>query len=149
MAYKKSVIDAAKHLYMLEGKTIKQISKELSVPERTIWNWIKKYEWDKDISSATGFNLLLEMQKKFAEKVEEVIKNGTLTDSAVADSLWKIAKLMERMMPKRMQLSNLFQFMDDMVSYFSISGESPEFLKRIQEHIPKLGDYLRKKYMSE
>ena len=26
MAYKKSVIDAAKHLYMLEGKTLKQIS---------------------------------------------------------------------------------------------------------------------------
>lgn len=147
MAYKKSVVEAAKHMYMVEGKTQRQISKQLNVPEKTIRNWIKRHEWDRDIASPTGFNLLLEMQKEFAAKVKEVVEDGTLTDPAVADSLWKVAKLMERMMPKQVQLSNLFQFIDDMVKYFSTSGESEEFLKCIQKHVPLFGDYLRKKYM--
>lgn len=147
MAYKKSVVEAAKHMYMVEGKTARYIAEKLGVAEKTVYTWIKRHGWNRDIASPTGFNLLLDMQKEFASKIKEVTEDGTLTDPAVADSLWKVAKLMERMAPQRVQLSNLFQFMDDMVSYFSISGESEEFLKRIQAHIPKLGDYLRKKYM--
>lgn len=147
MAYKKSVVEAAKHMYMVEGKTARYISDKLGVAEKTVYNWIKRHDWNRDIASPTGFNLLLDMQKEFAAKIKEVTEDGTLTDPAVADSLWKVAKLMERMAPQRVQLSNLFQFMNDMVSYFSISGESEEFLKILQAHIPKLGDFLRKKYM--
>lgn len=147
--YSESVIETARQYYVLEGKTYQQISEVLRIPVKTVWNWIKKYEWDKDIRNAGGFNLFLEMQKQFVAKIKEAIDAETLTDPGTVDSLWKLAKLMERMMPKRMQLSNLFQFVEDLVGYFVASGEDADFLAKLHYHVPHFADYLRKKYTTE
>lgn len=147
--YDHSVIETARTYYVLEGKTIEQISTLLRIPHKTIWNWAKKGGWDQDIQNSGGLNLYLEIQKQFVEKIREVSNNGTLTDPSVTDSLWKLAKLMERMMPKKVMLSNIFKFMEDMVMYFVDCQIEGDFMGHLHEHVPKFADYLRKKYTNE
>lgn len=147
--YSESVIETARQYYVLEGKAVAAISEALKIPLKTVYNWVRKYGWDNDIRNSGGFNLFLEMQKSFIDKIRESIELGALTDPATVDSLWKLAKLMERMMPKRMQLSNLFGFMEDMVGYFVNSGEDEDFMVVLHRHVPLFADYLRKKYTSE
>lgn len=40
-------IQQARHLYMAMGKTQKEIAETVGVSERTIYNWIRSYAWDK------------------------------------------------------------------------------------------------------
>jgi hypothetical protein len=140
--YKESVIETARGLYVVEGKTVQQVSELLKIPQH-------KFEWDKDIRSGGGFNLFLEMQKQFVAKIEQAVELEKLTDPAMVDSLWKLAKLMERMMPAKIRLSNIFMFLEDMVTYFVNCGESQEFMERLHKQVPLLADWLRKKYTNE
>jgi len=147
--YSESVIETARSYYVLEGKKIDEIHVLLGVPLKTLYNWQKKYKWDDDIKNGGGLSIYLEMQQQFVSKIKESMNNGTLADPATVDSLWKLAKLLERMMPQRVMLSNIFKFVEDTVHYFINSDEDNDFMGKIHAHIPKLADYLRKKYTSE
>lgn len=147
--YSDSVVETARQYYVLEGKSVTQICETLKLPLKTVYNWVKKYEWDKDIHLSGGFNLFLEMQKQFVERIKLACDRDELTDPGTVDSLWKLAKLLEKMMPKRMQLSNLFKFMEDLVTYFIGTGEDEEFMTKLHQHVPQFADYLRKKYTTE
>lgn len=147
--YNESVIETARGYYVLEGKTLEQIQGLLSIPLKTLYNWKNKFAWDEDIKNGGGLSIYLEMQQQFVQKIKESMNNGTLTDPGTVDSLWKLAKLLEKMMPQRVMLSNIFKFMEDMVHYFINSEEENEFMSKIHAHIPKLADYLRKKYTND
>lgn len=147
--YDKSVVDTARGFYVVEGKSIEQIVTLLNIPMKTLYNWARKYKWDDDIKNGGGLSLYLEMQKQFVLKIKEAIDKNTLTDPATTDSLWKLAKLIEKQMPQRVMLSNIFQFVEDMITYF-INAELPnEYMELLHEHTPKFADYLRKKYTNE
>ena len=147
--YNESVIETARGYYVVEGKTLDQISKLLDIPLKTMYNWQKKYKWDEDIKSGGGLSLYLEMQQQLVAAIKDALANKTLTDPATTDSLWKLEKLIEKRMPQRVMLSNIFKFVEDTVHYFIESGEDNDFMGKIHGHIPKLADYLRKKYTNE
>ncbi|MDD4310646.1 MAG: hypothetical protein PHO32_09720, partial [Candidatus Cloacimonetes bacterium] len=134
---------------VVEGKSIEQIVTLLNIPPKTLYNWARKYKWDDDIKNGGGLSLYLEMQKQFVQKVKESIANNNLTDPSTTDSLWKLAKLIEKQMPQRVMLSNIFQFVEDMVNYFINAQLSNEFMELLHEHTPKFADFLRKRYTNE
>jgi len=147
--YSESVIETARGYYVIEGKSLEQISKLLDIPLKTCYNWRNKYKWDDDIRNGGGLSLYLEMQQQLVEGIKEALAGKKLTDPATTDSLWKLEKLIEKRMPQRVMLSNIFKFVEDMVNYFVGSQESQEFMEKLHEHVPKFADYLRKKYTNE
>lgn len=149
MAYKKATIELARRYYVVEGKTINQISQVIGVPETTIYKWQRRGEWDKDLADGGNVSLWLNMQKQFAEAVKKAIDENKLTDPGTADSLWKTAKLMDRLMPEKVLLSNIFSFLEDITHFFVARVGDGAWLTRYQETLPELSDYLRAKYTSE
>lgn len=149
MAYKKSVIETARTFYVLEGKTLNQIAEMMGIPHKTVWNWAKKFGWDEDIRSGGNVSLFLEMQKQFQSAIKHAIDQDKFADPSTADALWKTAKIMEKMMPERMMLSNIFKFLEDLTNFYVANVESPEFMEIYQAQLPKLADWLRNKYTNE
>jgi transposase-like protein len=149
MAYKKATIELARRYYVVEGKTISQISQVIGVPETTIYKWQRREQWDKDVADAGNVSLWLNMQKQFAQAVKTAIDENKLTDPSTADSLWKTAKLMDRLMPEKVMLSNIFNFLEDITRFFATVAGDTEFLERFQDLLPDLADHLRQKYTTE
>lgn len=149
MAYKKDVIELARRFYVVEGKTIEEISRVMNLPNRTVWNWKQKGLWDKELSDSGFVSMFLEMQKQFTEAIKDAIKDKKLADPATADALWKTAKLMDRLLPEKMLLANLFSFLEDMTNYFMNNETSPEFLDKFRQHLKPLSDCLRAKYTKD
>lgn len=149
MAYKKATIELARRYYVVEGKTISQISQVIGVPETTIYKWQRREQWDKDVADGGNVSLWLNMQKQFAQAVKTAIDENKLTDPSTADSLWKTAKLMDRLMPEKVMLSNIFNFLEDITRFFATVAGDTEFLERFQDLLPDLADHLRQKYTTE
>jgi transposase-like protein len=149
MAYKQSVIETARQFYVLEGKTVEQISTALGIPLKTCYNWVRRFEWDKDIRSGSNVGLYLEMQRQFQAAIQLAIEQDRFADASTADALWKTAKIMEKMAPQKMMLSNIFNFLEDLTTYFVAKIDDAEFMERYQAVLPELGDWLRKKYTNE
>jgi len=148
MGYKKSIKEHAQGLYVIEGKSISDISNLLNIPEKTLYRWKHQYNWDSAVGSGT-INLVGEMQKAFYGKVQEAIQNGKLTDPSTADSLYKTSKLMEKLLPKKMMLANIFNMMDDIVAYSKSYIEDDVFIERLGKYLPEIADHLRKKYSED
>lgn len=149
MAYKQSVIETARQFYVLEGKTTQQISDILKIPHKTVYNWVKRHGWDEDIRNGGNVSLFLEMQKQFQAAIQKALNEEKFADPSTADALWKTAKIMERLMPEKMMLSNIFKFLEDLTTFFVAKIESPEFMEQYQSVLPDLGDWLRKKYTND
>jgi hypothetical protein len=149
MAYKKAVKEHAKSLYVLDGKPLEEISKIISVPLKTLYGWRKKNNWDDAITYGGTINLVAEMQKAFAEAVKKAIESDTLTSPAVADSLYKTSKLMEKLLPKKMMLANIFNMFEDIVMYAKTYIDNDRFIDDLTKYLPEIADFLRKKYSEE
>jgi hypothetical protein len=94
-------------------------------------------------------SLWLNMQKQFAAAVAKAIDEGNLADPSTADALWKTAKLMDRLMPEKVLLSNIFRFLEDLTNFFVAQVEDAHFMEVFQKCLPKLADFLRNKYTNE
>jgi len=149
MGYKVQTIETARQFYIVEGKSPREIAEVMKIPVRCVYNWIKKGEWDKDIRDGSGLALSMEMERQFVGEIRKALDEERLTDPATADALWKIAKMMEKMRPKRVMLSNVFSFMEDAVNYFVNNENDGEWLEKLHKHIPLLADWLRRKYAGD
>ena len=140
----------ARTLYVVEGKTVEEICNVMNIPNRTVWNWKIKGQWDKELAENNGnVSLFLEMQRQFATAIKNAINDNKLADPATADALWKTAKLMDRLLPEKMLLANLFSFLEDMTNYFVNNVMDVEFMDKFKEHIKPLSDHLRAKYTKD
>ena len=147
MAYKKVTIEHAKNLY-LEGRLPLEISKILSIPERTIQRWKNKNDWEKEEKSASSLNLVYQLQSAFNKKLQEALDNEELGDPSVADTLVKLAAIMEKTIPKRMMLANILNMLTDVVLYFKNHVDDDVFVENFSTYIPELADFLKNKYAS-
>ena len=101
-----------KKLY-IEGKTPKEISEETKVNLSTIYRWIKdpKLEFQKskelaDFTTADMANIIDESHKKLLMRIAE--NPDELLDPKTADSLCKIAKVLESLDTKASREKALF-----------------------------------------
>lgn len=149
MAYKKDTKELARRMYVVEGKSVADIAAAMGIPVFTLHKWKVKFDWDKDISNGGNVSLYMNMQSQFTVAIQKAIDEGKLADPSTADSLWKTAKLMDRLMPEKVLLSNIFSFLEDLTSFFVANVASPEFMEIYQGFLPKLADFLRVKYSNE
>lgn len=154
MAHSKRIIEIAKNLFVIEDRDPKEITELILeqtgevVSEAAIYRWRKKYNWDKYIQQGGNISLAMELQKQYYEELQKAIDEKKLTDPKTADSLIKMANVLEKLMPKKTLLANIFIFMEETVNYFSGHIEDENFIKKFQKYIPELSDHLRKKYTS-
>lgn len=146
MAYRQELHKRAKELYVLEGKKVTQISEIMCIAVDTLNKWKAKDEWDKSIKSGGTVNTFMEFWQKFNEQLQQAIAENKLNDSKTADGLLKSMKLLKSLMPDQLLLSNMFQFLQDVTIYASEKIRDKYFLELWQDHIERLGDYLRLKY---
>ena len=146
MAYKKVIKNQAKELYVIENKTVEEIASILRIPWRTLMRWKKLYKWEDDCKTASNIGLAMEMQKAFFERIQKAIHEDKLTEPAVADSLYKTAKLMEKLLPKKIMLANIYNLLQDIVGYINAYVEDDVFANAFARYLPEISEYLRKKY---
>ena len=152
MAHSKKVIELAKNLFVIEDKDpveiIKIVLKETGsvISEAAIYRWRKKYHWDKYIQQGGNIGLAMALQKQYFDELKKAIDEKKITDPQTADSLVKIARTLENLMPKKTLLANIFIFLEETVNFFTSKIEDDEFVKKYQKYLPELSDYLRKKY---
>ncbi|HNX38755.1 MAG TPA: hypothetical protein PL124_09065 [Candidatus Cloacimonadota bacterium] len=149
MGYSKEIKETARKLYTIEGKLMTEISNMLNISQETLYRWMRKGEWQKDIQSGGQVSLWLNMQSEFMDAVRVAVQEKKLTDPSTADSLWKTAKLMDRLMPEKVLLSNIYRFMEDMTKFIASVVDDQGFLETFQTILPQLGEHLREKYSRE
>lgn len=145
MAYKKADINKAKQFYVIEGQKIEDIAKIMKIPLKTVYAWKKKGEWDKALRSTGNIGMAMEMQKAFEEEIQQAITEKRLTDPSTADALYKTSKLMEKLLPKKIMLANIFNLLEDVTNYVKTVGND-KFLNDWIKYLPEVSDFLRKKY---
>ena len=148
MQHDKKIIEEALQLYTLEGKTIKEIYEKFKVPERTIYHWRNKYDWDNYIKAGGQIGIAINLQKQFIEELQIAIENKKLTEPKTADSLLKTSKILEQLMPRATSLSNIFNLFDSLVDFITGYLDDEEFIKMFQKYLPEMSDYVRKKFTS-
>lgn len=74
-------IEKAREMY-LAGSKLKDIAKELGVPEGTVRSWKNRYEWDCNVAKkeCNVANKIKRRKKAVADEVETVMQNTDLTD---------------------------------------------------------------------
>ena len=135
----------AKELYCVEGKKIKEISTILAVPEKTLYKWKHEGEWDSSLKQSGTIGMAIELQKCLIKSIQDAIENQTLTDPATSDALYKSLKLMEKLLPKKVMLANIFNMIADITNYLKTFGND-SFLTEWMRLLPEISDFLRKKY---
>jgi transposase len=146
MAYKQKIIKQAEQMYIVEGKSCQQISDVLNINLKTIYIWRTKYGWDKVIRDSGNIGLAMELQKSFTESIQKAIKEGKLTDPATADALWKTSKLMEKLLPEKILLSNIYNFLEDVVNFAREQVDDDAFKNGLTRYLPEIAEHLKRKY---
>ena len=87
----------AENLYIEEGLFVDDICQNLDVARRTIFDWKKKYEWDKiqdkKYKSETKCNKeLMDMAIKFMKQISKNIDDKTQTSQAEHYTLLNLIK---------------------------------------------------------
>ena len=145
MAHKFADKNRAKQLYVVEGKKVEEIAAIVNVSVKSIYRWKQQDEWDKSLKSSGNIGIAIEMDKAFKDRIAQAISNGTLTEPSVADALYKTSKLMEKLLPKKIMLANIFNMLEDTTNYIKTIGND-KFLSDWARHLPEIADFLRKKY---
>jgi len=145
MAYKKVIKEHAKEL-ALQGRTIPEISNMMNVPESTLARWKQQDRWEEEEKSASPLGLVYKLQIAFNNTLEKAISEDKLGDPAIADTLTKLAALMEKVIPKRMMLANILNMLTDVVLYLQNHVEDDDFKDKFAAYIPEIAEFLKNKY---
>ena len=149
MAYRKVIRNKAKELYIIENKTIEQIANILRISWRTIIRWKKEDNWEIDSKKASNIGIVIEMQKALYQAITQAIRENNLTDPSVVDAIYKTSKMIEKMLPKKMMLANIFNMLEDIVTYINSYVDDDKFSSGFAKYLPEISEFLRKKYADE
>ena len=144
MAHKPETHELAKQLYLIEGKEINDIAKQIGVPFRTLMRWRKQEKWDSFLRTG-NIELSMQVEKELIQLINKGIKDGNLADPKTADALSKLQKILNSLRPRRQILGNLLLFCEELANYASNCDDS-EFAKAIQKHLPNIADHIKYKY---
>lgn len=143
MAYTMHDRDRAMMLY-LEGNSMAQISKELKIPSKTLYNWRRRYEWES-YKRVGNIEVIASVEKQLYKLLQDMAENDLLGDPAEVDKLAKLTKVLDRIAPTRQIYNSLYLFMEGITEYIT-KTQDHDFAKLWQEHIPAIGEYLKKRY---
>lgn len=147
MAHKKETREFCKQLYLIDGKSIDEISRVTQIPYRTILNWRKKESWDSQLRTG-NIELSLHFEKELITVINKAIEDNTLSDPKIADTISKLQKVANSLRPQRQILGNLLLFIEELANYASNANDAA-FLRGVQKHLPSIADHIKDKYQQK
>jgi len=145
MAYTIADRAQAKNMYCLEGKRVEDIAKLIAVPKQTVYRWKALDAWDSVLKQTGSIGISAEAHKGFIEEVQRAIEAKKLTDPDTVNNLVKLSKLMEKLLPKKVMLANIFAMLEDITHYLQTIGDD-KLVALWAKHLTEIADFLRKKY---
>lgn len=137
----------AQRLYCLEGKTIKQISLDLKIRERTLYGWRKAGSWDSKVRTG-NIDLSINLESQVAQIINQAIADGKLGDPVVADTLSKLLKISKSLRPEKQLLGNIYVFLEATTEIIT-NINNPAFTELWQKHLITVSDVLRSKFTKD
>ncbi|MDD3535374.1 MAG: transposase [Candidatus Cloacimonetes bacterium] len=125
----------------VEGKALTDISTQLGIPLKTLYNWRKKYEWDSRIRVG-NIEIAITVEQEIYKLLQKMIETESIGDPAQVDKLSKLTKVLERINPSRQVYNSLYRFLDGITDYVNRTRE-PELTKVWQKHLRAIGEHLR------
>lgn len=135
----------AKQLYTQEGKTIKEIAIVLGLPEKTIYRWKDKEDWDKDREALhlTGITTMRETLAHIINELRNIVVNKEAPPGK-ADELYKLYKMTKDMNKGIDARGNILLGMNELVEFFRTNH--PEFLSDLEPYLVEFGSWVKRKY---
>ena len=135
----------AKRMYCEEGLLVPEISKRLTVPEKTVYRWKEEEGWDRDREAMkmTSFSAYKQALKIAIDKLTSIALSGQI-DVKEADALTKIIKSAKSLYKDVDVLGNVLLGMSEFSDF--LQDRSPETLEKLLPWISEFGQAMSKKY---
>jgi transposase-like protein len=140
----------AKQLYTQDGKTIKEISIVLGVPEKTIYRWKQESDgtdddWDaiREVLQLTGVSAGKNVIALAVKKLSEMAASGEV-DAGKADAIIKIVKVARSLLRDIDKRGNILLGLNEFIEFLRESH--PEQLDALQPYIIEFGSWVKRKY---
>lgn len=149
MSRKLDRIDA-KRLYTEELKEVPEISKQLGVPEATVYRWKsddkeKGSDWDADRESLrmTSFSAYKQTLKIAIDKLNSIAASGVI-DTKEADAIVKIIKSAKSLYKDVDMLGNILLAMGEFTDF--LRDRDGDMLTALQPYLQEFGKQMSKTY---
>lgn len=132
--------DLALDLY-IQRKSIADIQKLTGIPLRSIYKLRVKYDWDSYLRIG-NIELGKKAEEEFFNQINKAIEQDQLGNPVTVDKLTKLGKVLERLLPKRQLLNNIYSILEAQTDYVNRLG-SPELAQLWQKHLAPMAEHLR------
>jgi hypothetical protein len=132
--------DIALDLY-IQRKSLAQIHEITGIPLRSLYNLKHKYDWDSYLRIG-NIELAKKAEEEFFKEINKAIEQDRLGDPGTVDKLTKLGKVLERLLPKRQLLNNIYSILEAQTDYINRLG-NPELAQLWQKHLAPLAEHLR------
>ncbi len=153
MARKVERIDA-KRLYTEELKEVPEISKQLNVPEKTIYRWksddLKKgSDWDKEREAIrnTLSSVSIKTDQVAAAQYEKILKEIAATGKINPAEIYAFRQLLlsaEAFKKKQDKLGDILLMVNELIEF--MTENHPDRLESLHDLLTEFGDSMRDKY---
>lgn len=140
MAFSPTLKDAALQMF-IERKSLPDISKELSIPLKTLYNWKNKHDWQSYLRMGR-IEMARSVEQEVYKMVQQMMDKQQLGNPTEVDKLAKLSKALERLNPKRDIFNNLFTILEGITDYTNRAHDA-ELTKVWQKHLKPIGQHLK------
>ncbi|TAK51459.1 MAG: DUF1804 family protein [Bacteroidetes bacterium] len=144
MAYSKERLEA-KRLYVEEGKSVKEISTTINVPEKSVYRWSLDDGWEKEreTMAMTGVSALKNMLLIAVRQLQEMASGGEI-DARKADAIMKVVKAAKSLGKDLDKRGNILLGISEYVEF--LRTEHPDTLVEMQPYLVEFGNWVKRKY---
>lgn len=140
MAFSQTLKDAALQMF-IERKSLADISVDLNIPLKTLYNWKNKNDWQSYLRMGR-IEIARNVEQEIYNLVQQMMDKQQLSNPAEVDKLSKLSKALERLNPKRDIYNNLFTILEGITDY-SNRAHDQELTKVWQKHLKAIGAHLK------
>lgn len=140
MAFSQTLKDAALQMY-IERKSLADISADLNIPLKTLYNWKNKNDWQSFLRMG-NIEIARNVEQEVFKMVKNMIDNESIGNPAEVDKLSKLTKSLERISPTRQIFNSLFSILEGITDYVN-RAQDPALTKVWQKHLQPIGAHLK------
>lgn len=136
----------AKKLF-IQGLKPEQIEERTGIGARTIHRWKSIEEWDKDFEQLQMGNIGISINLRNAalSVINKLRKSEDKDITSAADTLAKLAKIMERFDPHRVIYSDLLHLFNCLIEFAEMKSDKI-FFDKLSVYLPEISQYILDKY---
>lgn len=146
MAYSIETRINARQLYVQDRKSIGEISKQLSVPEKALYRWRDDEAWDKDLEAlaTTSINSLKDAFLLIVRQLQEMVADPSKFTNANIDKLSKTIKAIKSLEKDIDKRGNILAGLEEFVGF--MRENHPADLNLVSQYLVEFSAHLVSKY---